>query len=350
MVDKKDAINEVIEEFKEKAKKSVEEFVRKTPIRFDKVLSTGSTLLDLLISGKRVRGGGIPGGIVVEVFGPPGSGKTAILAEVAASAQINGGDVQFNDPEGRLDKDYCEIYEMHINEKNYSRPNTVTEVFEGLYNWKPKNSDVINVSCNDSLAALSTQIEMESQDKMGMRRAKEFSEGFRKSCRILADNNWLMICSNQIRDGQNGQVVTPGGWATPFYSSLRIQIKPSWHGSKIEKIVKLDSGKEVKKIVGICSEATIVKSSLDDPFRKVPIYLRFGFGIDDIQANLQWIKDMTKGTTYDCTDGKTFRSMDQAINYIEQNNLESALRENVINMWEEIENKFDQNRKKKIRR
>lgn len=350
MTNKKDNVDEAIKEFKEETEKPVEEFVRKTPIKFDKILSTGSTLLDLAISGKRIRGGGIPGGIVVEVYGPPGAGKTAILAEVAASAQFNGGEVQFNDPEGRLDKDYCEIYDMHINENNYSRPNTVTEVFESIWNWKPKNTDVINVSCNDSLAALSTQVEMESQDKMGMRRAKEFSEGFRKCCRILADNNWLMICSNQIRDGQNGQVITPGGWAIPFYSSLRIQIKPSWNGSKIEKIVKLDSGKEVKKIIGICSDVTIVKSSLDDPFRTVPIYLRFGFGIDDIQANLQWIKDMTKNTVYDCIDGKTYRSMDQAIHYIEQNNLESALRENVINMWEEIENKFDQNRKKKVRR
>ena len=34
------------------------------------MVSTGSTLLDLAISGGRVRGGGIPGGIMVEIFGP----------------------------------------------------------------------------------------------------------------------------------------------------------------------------------------------------------------------------------------------------------------------------------------
>ncbi len=40
----------------------------------------------------------------------------------------------------------------------------------------------------------------EDGDKYGMRRAKEFSEELRKTCRILKDKNYLMVCSNQIRD------------------------------------------------------------------------------------------------------------------------------------------------------
>jgi len=39
-----------------------------------RVISTGSTLLDLAISGGRIRGGGLPLGILVEIFGPPGCG------------------------------------------------------------------------------------------------------------------------------------------------------------------------------------------------------------------------------------------------------------------------------------
>ena len=37
---------------------------------FGTVISTGCTLLDFAISGGRVRGGGLPGGILVEAFGP----------------------------------------------------------------------------------------------------------------------------------------------------------------------------------------------------------------------------------------------------------------------------------------
>ena len=46
-------------------------------------ISTGSTLADLAISGGRIRGGGLPSGILVEIFGPSGSGKTVLLSEIA---------------------------------------------------------------------------------------------------------------------------------------------------------------------------------------------------------------------------------------------------------------------------
>ena len=42
---------------------------RDKPIDMTKTVSTGSTLLDLTISGRRRREGGIPGGIIVEIFG-----------------------------------------------------------------------------------------------------------------------------------------------------------------------------------------------------------------------------------------------------------------------------------------
>ena len=95
---------------------------RTKPLSFDATLSTGSTLLDLCISGGKCAEGGIPGGIVVEIFGRPGSGKTAILAELFASAQSKGGDAMFKDPEARLDKEYAKIYGVRLDAKNYSRP------------------------------------------------------------------------------------------------------------------------------------------------------------------------------------------------------------------------------------
>jgi hypothetical protein len=42
-----------------------------TPLDTSIVISTGSTLLDLAISGNRIHGGGLPGGIMVEIFGSP---------------------------------------------------------------------------------------------------------------------------------------------------------------------------------------------------------------------------------------------------------------------------------------
>ena len=50
---------------------------------FEHVTSTGSTLLDLAISGNRIRGGGIPSGIMLVAYGPSQSGKTALLSQIA---------------------------------------------------------------------------------------------------------------------------------------------------------------------------------------------------------------------------------------------------------------------------
>ncbi len=308
----------------------------------DHIISTGSTLLDLGISGGRTRGGGLPGGILAEIFGASGSGKTAILVDICASAQEDGGKVRFLDPEARLDKEYAEVYGMHLNKDDYHRPNTVTEMFEHIKNWDtdPKNINVIGA---DSLAALSTDLELAKGDKMGMKRAKEFSEGLRKLCRTIADENKLILCSNQVRQGDHGEF-TPGGKGVPFYASLRIKIRQI---EKIEKTKKVRE-KEVKKIIGIESECEIVKNSLDDPFRKIPIFILFGHGIDDVRANIQWLKTIQKLTTYKALDF-SYQSLDQAVAYVEKNDLEEALREEVIDLFMEIEDKFKIKRKKKKR-
>jgi len=167
----------------------------------ERLISTGSTLLDLAISGGRFPQGGIPGGILVEVFGPSGCGKTVLLSEIAGGVQRQGGDVKFYDPEGRLNAQFGSLFGFKVEDAEYSRPDTVPEVFEPIRTWKPRHDDRVNGIFADSLAALSTVLEMDAKDgdKMGMRRAKEFSEACRKTCRVLAQKNFLMVCSNQIR-------------------------------------------------------------------------------------------------------------------------------------------------------
>ena len=335
-----DVVDEVIEEIKSpKSKKEVKDLKQ--------VISTGSTLLDLIISGKKVRGGGIPGGIIVEIFGPSGAGKTALLVEIAGDAQRQGGESRFDDPEARLDKEYSRIYGLELEKENYNRPDTVKEMFKGLWEWNPKDNTKINVSCEDSLAALSTEMEMEEEDKMGMKRAKDFSEGLRKTARIIANNNWLIVCSNQEREGKNG-ITTPGGQAIPYYSSVRMRIAPEFMGAKIDKKKKI-AGKEVKKIIGIRSKITIKKNSIDEPFRECNISIIFGYGIDDIRENLQYIKNHTEAKTYICPDGKGIMSLEGAIAHVEENNLEAQLKEQTIDLWYEIQEFMAVERKTKER-
>lgn len=313
-------------------------------------ISTGSTLLDLAISGGRVRGGGLCGGILVEIFGPNGSGKTVLLSQIAGDIQRKGGDTLFHDPEARLNEQFASMFGMKLKEENYSQPDTVPEVFKAVREWAPENEKAINGIMADSLAALSTDMEMEKKegDKMGMRRAKEFSEELRKTCRLLKRFNYLMVCSNQVRvnvdAGPYGQkYTTPGGESIGFYSSVRLQTKIE---KKITKEIKFH-GKEVEKVIGVKIDVYVYKNSIWKPYESAPVTILFDYGIDDIRENLQYIKQYSGQTVYSINKESLGKSMEDAIQAIEKDGREEELRQEVILLWNKIQSNFKSERKSK---
>jgi len=315
---------------------------------FGQVIHTGSTILDLNISGGRIRGGGIPGGIFVEAFGPSGSGKTVLLSEIAGDVQRQSGELMFHDPEARLNQRFAQMFGLNLEEGEYYRPNTVTEVFSAVRKWEPENEKTINGIFADSLAALSTDMEMDEGDPFGGRRAKEFSEQLRVTCRLLAEKNYLMICSNQVRDiigasQYQPKTKSPGGRALEFYPSLRLQFS----NPKKLTVKKTIAKKVVSQIVGVETDIFVFKSSLDMPFRTSPVTILFDYGIDDLKQNLQFIKDHTTNTVYNVGTMKLDKSMAESIKIVEDEGLELKLKEEVINLWEEIQTKFQSKRKVK---
>jgi RecA/RadA recombinase len=333
-------------------KKRVSTPVKKKPAldgNTERMISTGSTLLDLAISGGRVRGGGIPGGVMVEIFGPHSSGKTVLLCEIAGAVQRGGGDVLFRDPEARLNKQFAALFGLKVKKDNYTIPNTVTQVFSDLNKWEPEG-DGIHGIFTDSLAALSTDMEMDKEegDKMGMRRAKEFSEQLRKTCRILVQNNFLLVCSNQVRESMatvGPKYKSPGGEAIGFYSSLRLRTLIK---EKLKPMKKM-GGKEVTRVRGVVIMVEVFKNSTWEPYRTAPITIDFKYGIDDIRENLQFVKRF-KGLSYFDVNGEKLNiSLEKSIQLIEKNDWEDELREEVIDLWEAIEEKFVVERKPKKR-
>lgn len=347
----------ITDQIKEELENDTPEIFTKKEIQWNEVpiVSTGSTLLDLAISGGRIKYGGIPCCILVEIHGPSGSGKTAILSEIGGNIQSMGGDLQVQDPESRMDMEYARIYGIELFKENYHRPSTVNEVFQIINGWKTDKTP--KGLLTDSIAALTTEFELEKGDKMGMRRAKEFSTGLRICARTMS--NMLWVASNQERDGENG-VTTPGGKGIGYYASLRIRVRlvkkleseKEFVSTYTKQAASEDSkkkikGVELKKVIGIHSECYIGKSTVDDPYRTAPIYIIFGYGIDDIRGNLQYVKEMQGLTTYMCPDGKKYMGIEQAIAHIEEGNLTQELKDQVVELWNEAERLFSSNRKRK---
>jgi RecA/RadA recombinase len=329
----------------EQVERSAEKKVEKKPKydgNIEQIISTGSTLLDLEISGERIRGGGIPAGILVEVFGQNSTGKTVLLCEIAGNIQRKNGQVLFKDPEARLNKQFARLFGVDPDEIDYSTPDTVPEVFGPIQKWKPTNPDVVNGIFADSLAALSTELELEKGDKMGMRRAKEFSQECRKICRILAKNNFLMVCSNQMRATGNTfgpSEAATGGNAIPYYSCLRIKLQVR---KRLDREIEFDTGRKdnkgkpvfytTKKFYGIVVDAFIAKSSVAMPYGTAPLYILGQYGIDDVRANLAWYKQVTKSSSYFAGG----RGLEEAIMIVEKENRTTELREAVIDLWEKL--------------
>lgn len=319
-----------------------------TPI----LISTGSTLLDLAISGLRYERGGLPGGILVEIFGPSGCGKTVILCELAGGVQRQGGEVKFRDPEGRLNSQFAQLFDFRVEEIDYSMPDTVTDVFGPIEKWEPRDTDKVNGIFTDSLAALSTKMEMDAEDKMGMRRAKELSTACRKVCRLFPKRNILMVCSNQVRQNADAgpfqeKYTAPGGEAIKFYSSVRLRCHSPEKMTRIRKV----GGTDQKRVHGVQTRIEVVKNSVSAPYKSADVYIDFEYGIDDVRGCLEYLKRGLGISTYNVLgDGVQIGAqIERAIREVEENDLQARLRARTAEVWREVESKFTVARRPKVR-
>jgi recombination protein RecA len=159
-----------------------------------------------------------------------------------------------------------------------------------------------------------------------------------------------MVCSNQVREvigatKYQEKTKSPGGKALEFYPSLRLRFNtPS--KMKLEKNIV---GTKRERIIGVETKIDVFKSSIWKPFRSADVSIIFDYGIDDIRQNLQYIKDYTDAKAYTLERQPLSNDMKKAIHMIEKDNLEDQLKEQVINLWEEVENQFSTHRKSKRR-
>jgi RecA/RadA recombinase len=207
----------------------------------------------------------------------------------------------------------------------------------------------INLVAIDSVAVLLSELEDEKGDKRGSTRAKEMHQLCRKAKAVISDPTRLVVFTNQVQDVQDpmpgqAKTKTAGGYAIPFLASLRLSVTQI---GKVDKAIKL-GGKEIKRAIGVHSKVKVVKSSIDVPYREADIYIIFDYGVDDIRANLMYIKENSAQTTYWAVT-ESFQSLDKAIAHIEQNDLQDQLKDATINMWEEIDLKFQVERAPKNR-
>lgn len=323
----------------------------KQPVNWRRTVTTGALVLDLAISGLKTKYGGLPGGCIVEFYGENSVGKTAFLLELWGSCQRAGGACEFLEPEAKMDASYNAVFGVDTAQEDIRRPSTVAEM-EGFIigpletvkfgntsstkrnltkAWRP-SPEFINYLGVDSLAAFSSEMEMLQGDKMGMKRAKDFSEAFRRIADHISKHNILMACSNQCRISDDSMEPT-GGLAVGYYCTVRIGLM---RGKDLSKEVSLPGQTKPDKLVyGHEIYFYVLKNHLDASKRRGKLRLLYNYGIDDLGSNLEWLQ--THGGLPELK-GKTYATaFPHALRWCEENGLEAEVREAVVKRWNELE-------------
>lgn len=296
-------------------------------------LDTGYPPLNKAISGKY--DGGIPSGRVVEIFGPPSCGKTAIATEVMIAAQRADGLAIFCDHENSFDVNLAVSLGLDPTRRwIYKQPTTFEEaigmarkigmrmrnVNEKLQPLKgkpvmPMDKPIVVVF--DSLASMVPESKMYDA-KGNIKDASEYSmhdntalaratsSAFPMLAQVAYKCNMTLIFLNQTRTkpgiAYGDPNTTPGGQSPEFYASVRIGLSRSMLKDKD------------KKIIGQKITAVTRKNKVSAPFQQVDWNFMFrddGTGYFDVTGSMVELLAengvlQRDGNGYIWTDGKKY--------------------------------------------
>lgn len=251
-------------------------------------VSTGSTALDLAMSGKVE--GGIPSGTIIELFGLKQSGKSLIGLTICREVQKAGGVAVYIDAEQRFFRAFANAIGVDTETSTfmYSDIPFLESVLESIQyinreyriaQLKNKDKKIPLVFIWDSLHASNPKDDYE-EDDYGLggyktQKARLLSQHLHKINYEISKSGASLVILNQLRTNVGAMVgekyVTTGGMTVEYYASLRLKLQ-SYKQFK-------ESGEELGRIM----KATVVKNSVYRPNLTAEFIVRYDSGIDKLQ-------------------------------------------------------------------
>ena len=268
-----------------------------SPAEVHEWLSTGSTVLDTIISNDIDADGGIPVGKLVEISGEAATGKSLLSYMILKDCQDKGGQPILIDTENAANWSFLKLLGLKAREEGgnllYLQFNSVEEVFkaieEVIRTVRENHKDKLCCIVWDSVAGTSTDAEIQNEygeATIGLA-ARLIGQGLRKSIRFIGSQRVSLVFLNQVRQKIGGMVfgddtITPGGKAIPFFSSVRIKL---YTDGKI---------KNGYGTIGVGIKPKIIKNRLGPPHREAKLKMYFSKGLIDEES---WLDVLLNSNT-----------------------------------------------------
>lgn len=252
------------------------------PTDVKEFISTGSTILDYIISNRR--GGGIPVGKLTEIVGEEASGKSLLCSHIIANTQKKGGIAIYLDTENAANPDFMKRLGVNIEKLVYLQPGSIEECYEAIEKTitmaRAKDTKCPVTIIWDSTAATPPMAEIEGDydpnSRIGLA-AKAHAKGMRKLTKTVGYDKITLIFTNHLKVKIGvmfgDPMTTPGGKAVPYHASVRVRLTRS-------KELKHEEEK-VKETIGIHTYAKVFKNRLGPPMRSCAFDIMFADGVDD---------------------------------------------------------------------
>jgi len=342
---------------------------RREPIPNERLLKTGSTILDLAITGRRA--GGFAKGHYYWMVGDSSSGKTFLMLTCLAEASINpefdgyrfiydnaedGALMDFEKYFGprmverleppAVDDDGGPLFSTEIEEFHYNLDDAFTEAED---NGRPF---IYILDSMDALSSKHSEKKFQEAKKAARKggavkgdygdgKAKINSTRIPRTVHRLTRSGSILIILSQTRDKINAgpfeeQKTSAGGHALRFYATVQLW---SSVGKKIKRTVK-----ERDLVVGVTCRVRTRKNRLTGKDRTVTFPIYYDTGIDDIGGMVDYLVywkawPANKGGVIDASgdfDGVKKRR-EELVAWIEENGLRGDLEDVVEGVWQEIE-------------
>jgi recombination protein RecA len=186
-------------------------------------LSTGFASLDAALGG-----GGLPRGHLIEIFGPPDSGKTTLGLQIVARAQRDGLSAGWMDADRTFDPDYASELGVAIERLPLVQPDSAESAMTMLHHLT--TSGALDLLVVDSAAALVPSLELEAGvgDHSPSLYARVLASGLRPLVRAAANADISILFLNQarVRLETSGEPMetSAGGPALKLYASIRVAL------------------------------------------------------------------------------------------------------------------------------